>query len=229
MTLFRKQLLMLILMLTASGLAAALRPTDLLAKHQAPFDLQALIPNAFADWREEPQALAMVVDPQQQELIGRIYKQTLSRTYVNSKGERVMLSLAYGEDQRDSMQLHYPEVCYPAQGFVLEANQAGMLATGYGEIPVRRLITANGNRTEPITYWTLIGDRVVLGGISSKLVQMSYGLKGFIPDGLLFRVSSINGDATAAYRLQENYVRSLMAAMPLSSRSRLIGNMQSTH
>ena len=33
------------------------------------------------------------------------------------RGRQIMLSIAYGEDQRDGMKLHYPEVCYPAQGF----------------------------------------------------------------------------------------------------------------
>jgi len=66
------------------------------------------------DWREDPQRIVQVVDPQTRELLDKLYSETLSRTYVNANGYRIMLSLAYGSDQRDSLQVHKPEVCYPA-------------------------------------------------------------------------------------------------------------------
>ena len=34
-----------------------------------------------------------------------------------------MLSIAYGKNQSDALQLHKPEICYPAQGFTLLAKQ----------------------------------------------------------------------------------------------------------
>jgi hypothetical protein len=39
---------------------------------------------------------------------------------VNAGGSRIMLSFAYGGDQHGSLLAHNPEVCYPAQGFVLK-------------------------------------------------------------------------------------------------------------
>jgi EpsI family protein len=223
----RKQIVVLGLMLATSGLAYALRPTELLAHRQAPVNLATLVPTAFGEWREEPRTQAMVVDPSQQATLDKIYQQTLSRTYINADGERVMLSLAYGEDQRDSMQVHYPEVCYPAQGFSLKSDATERLATGYGEVMVRRLMTTQGSRSEPVTYWIVIGDRAVLGGLASKLTQMRYGVHGMIPDGVLFRVSSLNADAREGYALQDRYVRSLMAALSPAARARLIGSPQS--
>src|SRR6267378_4531886 len=88
-----------------------------------------------------------------QALLDKLYSQILTRTYVNSAGYRIMLSLAYGSDQRGSLQAHKPEVCYPAQGFALQANEAASIATSYGAIPVRRLLTSLGARKEPVTYW----------------------------------------------------------------------------
>ena len=59
-----------------------------------------------------------------------------------------MLSIAYGEDQRDSMQLHYPR-CYPAQGFD-SINRKDLLTTQFGVLPIRRLETVLGaQRYEP--------------------------------------------------------------------------------
>ncbi|SDH35968.1 MULTISPECIES: exosortase-associated protein EpsI, B-type [unclassified Duganella] len=223
MTVWRRNLVLMVLMVLASGLAAAWRPTEKLVTGRPPVSLSALVPASFGEWREEPQTVAMVVDPQQQATIDKIYQQTLSRTYINRDGERIMLSLAYGDDQRDSMQLHYPEVCYPAQGFQLRSNERGVLDTGAGVIPVRRLMATLAGRSEPVTYWTLIGEHAVMGGTSTKLAQIRYGLHGKIPDGLLFRVSSFNADPAAGHALQERYVRSMVAALSPEARVKLIG------
>ncbi|MCP2821205.1 EpsI family protein, partial [Salmonella enterica subsp. enterica serovar Typhimurium] len=78
-------------------------------------------------------------------------------------------------------------------GFQVTSNRKGTLDTGLGLIPVRRLEThLSQNRFEPITYWTTIGSQALIGGATKKLAEMRYGLKGEIPDGLLFRISSID-------------------------------------
>ena len=134
-----------------------------------------------------------------------------------------MLSIAYGSDQRGGLQAHKPEVCYPAQGFLLRKNVAGTLATAAGEIPVRRLYTTLGNRHEPVTYWFTIGDRAVEGKLQKRLVELSFGLTGRIPDGMLFRVSSIDPDEARAYRMQDDFVRQLLDSVPPPARKRLAG------
>lgn len=163
MKLWVRNIVLLILMLAASGLALALRPTQKIADHGPAMNLDAVIPRTFGEWREEQRQSAPIVDPQQQEMINKIYTQTLSRTYVNADGYRIMLSMAYGDDQRDSMQMHYPEVCYPAQGFSLQSKQRGTLVTSSGSIPVTRILTNLAQRNEPVTYWTTVGDTVFQG------------------------------------------------------------------
>jgi EpsI family protein len=210
-------------MLAASGLEFALRPTQKIAEQGPPMDLETMIPRTFGDWREEQQNSTQIVDPQQQEMIDKIYTQTLSRVYVNSGGYRIMLALAYGDDQRDAMQTHYPEVCYPAQGFSLKDKQRGTLATANGSIPVTRIMTNLGQRHEPVTYWTTVGDQVVGGGIQKKLAEMSYGLNGKIPDGMLIRVSSIDTEAANAYRIQGVFADQMLSALAPMHRERLNG------
>jgi len=136
-----------------------------------------------------------------------------------------MVSLAYGEDQRDGMQLHYPEVCYPAQGFMLQSQQRGVLEVVPGQqIQVKRLATQLGSsRRESVTYWTLLGDKTFSGGIAKKLAEMQYGMAGYIADGLLFRVSSIEPDPQDGYTLHETFSRDMMAGLPAEVRQRLIG------
>lgn len=211
-------------MFAASGLALALRPTQKISD-QGGIDLETMIPRAFGDWRELSQNSVQIVDPQQQEMIDSIYTQTLSRTYVNTQGYRIMLSIAYGEDQRDAMQTHYPEVCYPAQGFSLQDKKNGTLTTESGLIPVTRLLTNLGQRHEPVTYWTTVGDRVVRNGIQKKLAEMSYGLNNKIPDGMLIRVSSIDGETTNAYAMQMEFADRMLGALTPEYRKKLNGNL----
>jgi len=224
--LWLRNVLLLALMLAASGLAMALRPTHKIADQRPELELQTMIPKAFGDWREELVSSAQIVDPQQKALIDRIYKQTLARTYVNPEGYRVMLSIAYGSDQSDSMQVHKPEVCYPAQGFALQNKEAGSLAISTGVIPVTRILATLGQRSEPVTYWTTIGDQVVQSGINKKLVEMSYGLTGRIPDGMLIRVSSIDTETSEAYEMQGRFSAQMLEALAPEYRQRLIGNLQ---
>jgi EpsI family protein len=212
-------------MLAASGLALALRPTQKIADAGPAVNLEVMIPRHFGDWHEEQQKTVQMVDPQQQEMIARTYTQTLSRTYINTSGYRIMLAIAYGDDQRDSMQMHYPEVCYPAQGFALVDKRKGALTTASGTIPITRLLTNLGQRSEPVTYWTIIGDTVFEGGLQKKIAEMSYGLGGKIPDGMLIRVSSIDPDESKAYEIQAQFANQMLSALTPEDRQKLNGGL----
>lgn len=219
-----KHLIVGLCMFAAAGLALALKPTHKIADAGPKVDLETLIPETFGDWKIDATITPLIANPEQEAMINKIYSQTLTRTYVNVRGERVMLSIAYGGDQSDNMAVHKPEVCYPAQGFQILKNPAIVsFATGEGSIPVKRLVAGQGRRIEPITYWTTVGDTVEVSGLKWKLQQLKYGLTGKIPDGLLFRVSSIQTDETAAYRIQDDFTREMLQAMSPQARERIVG------
>ena len=46
---------------------------------------------------------------------------------------------------------------------------------------------------------------------------------GQIPDGLLFRVSSIDKDANRAFAMQQKFTADMMAAVPVETRRQLSG------
>lgn len=218
-----RNIILLVLMLASAGLAVAIRPTQKIADHGPKVVLETMIPHAFGEWQEEKQSGTQIVDPQTKEMLDKIYSQTLSRTYVNGSGYRVMLSIAYGNDQSDSMQVHKPEVCYPAQGFTLQNKELGTLDIGNGQIPVTRILTTLGQRREPVTYWITVGNRVTQTGLQKKIIEMSYGLNGQIPDGMLFRVSSIDIESNSAFKLQGDFVKSLLSSVDSNIRDRLTG------
>jgi EpsI family protein len=213
----RTSLVLAALMGAASVGAIVAKPDRRVAQERPAISLESLVPRQFGEWREEPQRAAQVVNPQTRELLDKLYSEVLSRIYVNASGYRIMVSVAYGSDQRGGLQAHKPEVCYPAQGFLVHRNELGRVATARGEIPVRRLYTTLGQRKEPLTYWFTVGDTVVQGKTQKRIVDMAFGLTGRIPDGLLFRVSSIDGDGPRAYEMQARFIdQMLQAASPVA-------------
>lgn len=208
--------LSLALMLTALS-AVGLTPQRLLADSKRIPDLETLIPNQFGDWRHEEWTDKLLVKPRLKAGAHYPHTQVLTRTYVNGAGERVMFFISYGSNQiGQEFQEHRPEFCYRAQGFtLLEATDARLSLDTQG-LNVRQLVAQQNLRIEPITYWMTIGDLATLPGIPRKIEQLRYGLRGQIPDGMLVRVSSLNPDKEAAFRLHAQFVADLQRALPAS-------------
>jgi EpsI family protein len=206
-----------------TALTAALTPKQKIADAKANFSLDTMIPTRFAGWTVDASVVPLAPEPSQKEMIAALYDQTLSRTYVNAQGQRVMLSIAYGGDQSKQLQLHLPEVCYVAQGFDMLNNRADRLTTSFGTVPVKRLVARQNTRNEPITYWVTIGDKAVMSGVEQKLSRLMYGLSGRIPDGMLVRVSTIGTDEAGAYALQDRFVNEMLGALDSNGRARLLG------
>jgi EpsI family protein len=211
------------LMVVASVTAAVIRPSPRDPNLPPSIVLEKVVPRQFGQWQEAPQRVLQVVNPQTQELLDKLYSQTLTRTYVNSRGYMVMLSIAYGDDQRGGLQAHMPEVCYPAQGFRLESTLAHVLNTPFGSIPGKRLLTTLGGRKEPVTYWFAMGQQAVQGRWQRRLVEIRLGLTGQVPDGLLVRVSSVDPESARAFEAQEAFIRDLLSALPPGDRTKLAG------
>ena len=200
-------------------------PTRRMAALRGPFKLADLVPSSFGPWQVDTRAAGGIVNPQTEAVLNKLYSQMLDRVYVDDRGRSIMLSIAYGADQADDdVQLHYPEVCYPAQGFRVKANRVERLTMPEGDIKVRRLETQFGDsRFEPVTYWTIIGDQQSLGGWDRKIAEIRHGLHGEIVDGLLFRVSNIDRNARQGFDLQDGFVKNIIAAMTPQARKQLAG------
>lgn len=218
-----RMLVIALLMLAGAGLALAMKPTQKIADTREKPALDAMIPRQIGEWKIDTSIVPIEPSPEVRAQLDKIYNQTLSRTYVNPAGQRVMLSIAYGGDQSDSMQVHKPEVCYAAQGFEVFDAVGGTLFTQYGELPVKRIMALQGNRNEPITYWVVVGDKAVLSGMKQKFAQLSYGFTGKVPDGFLVRVSSIDRDRQGAYQQQEEFIKAMLGAMSETNRARIAG------
>lgn len=217
-------LLIGMVMLAAAALALVLTPRQNLADQGLTISLETMIPKQFGEWKLEEAITSVIVSPDVQALLDKIYNQTLTRNYVNEKGERIMLSIAYGNDQSYSNQVHRPEMCYPAQGFEIRSMSKDSIDFSGAKLPVMKLVATQGPRIEPITYWVMIGDSVVRGNWEQHIARLKYGLTGKIPYGILIRVSTISANESQSYRTQEHFVRDMLGAMSAQDRKALTGN-----
>lgn len=214
------------LLIVVSFAAPFFVATTYIAETETRYNLNDTIPAEFADWKAVATNSASIINPEQNELIDKLYSQNFSRTYANSKGDVIMLAIAYGRDQRKDTQLHYPEVCYRAQGFSVSDVNKYFISLNQKEVPIKRLVAETINRIEPITYWTTLGNKVVNGGVESRMLKLKYGLNKKIPDGLLFRVSNIssnNSDIQYSYTIHDKFIMDLFSTLNPSYQTWLAG------
>ena len=214
-----------VLMVLTGVLTKAMTPAITFSDQEAKINLETLIPNEFGNWKIVHSTSAIIVNPDDQDLLNKIYNQTLSRTYINSEGKQVMLSIAYGRDQSSDLQVHRPEICYTTNGFDVSNMSKTSVDTFVGRIPVMQLVAKQGNRNEPITYWIRVGDSLTRGWIEQKIASVGYGFTGKMPDGLLFRISTISSDEQDSYRIQQSFLTTLLQAVRSEDRHWLVGQL----
>lgn len=214
-----------VLMVGAWVAAEAMKPTHRLSELREPIRLEAQVPTAFGDWREDRSMVPVLPNPELQAKLDVLYSQLLARTYINSRGERIMLSIAYGSDQSsEATAVHRPEFCYSAQGFRVRGAGEAQISIEGKPLRVQRLVAAMPPRIEPITYWVTLDQVATLPGLDRKLAQLRYGLKGEIPDGMLVRVSNIGSDEARSFELQQQFLTQLRSALPPAVAPRYFGS-----
>jgi EpsI family protein len=206
-----------------AAMAHLTKPTVFMADTLGKPNLETVFPKQFGTWRIDTSMPMILPSPDTQALLNSIYNQTLTRTYVNDEGSRIMLSVAYGGDQSDGTRAHLPEVCYPAQGFQITSNFTSHLNLAGRDVATRQLMATQGLRNEPITYWLVVGDRVTVSRTDQKLAQFRLGLKGLIPDGMLVRVSSIDPDMAHGYQVQKGFLTDMAATFAEPAKDRVFG------
>lgn len=214
------------LMLAAAGAAYALKPTHILADDKPPMLLDQIVPTSFGGWQLDPSIVPVTVDPTVQAQLDSLYSQTLNRTYINARGERILMSIAYGKNQNSqSTAAHRPEFCYTAQGFHVEDKGYSTVALKNHQLRTVQLVADKDERIEPITYWVTLNEEATVPGVDRKLAQLRYGLQGKIVDGMLFRISSFSDSkATVDYSSHQRFLLDLEKALAADMKPRFFGS-----
>jgi len=213
-------------MLACTIFAWGLTPQEKWFEHLGTPQFEQIIPPSFSDWKQVSDVNNMlIVNPEQREALDNLYTQIVSRTYVQqSTGRRLMLSLAYGDNQTFSKLLHRPESCYSSQGFKIQSLHAEQMLANSKPIEVQRMTAQLSNRQEQVSYFIRIGDRVISGPThNANMARMHMGFKGYVADGLLFRVSEISDDDNSSHQLQDQFINDLLKTLRIEEQAMLIG------
>lgn len=182
-----------------------------------------LLPKTFGAW--ESQTADGLVRPETEgRLAAQLYSEIVSRIYAHREsGAEVMMLIAYGDTQSDLLQLHRPESCYPAVGFRLTKSvPIEVVRVGRAVVPGREVVAEKGERLESILYWTRLGEFLPASGGEQQTARLKTALKGFVPDGALFRFSVI-GEGEAAVAVLRDFIGGLLSAVKPEARPALIG------
>lgn len=219
-----------VVILGAAVMAKVLEPRELMARSAASPSLEQVIPKQFGRWRLVPDIAPVVpADPdayvEADARSGRIYSQEVGRGYTDGDGHIVMLLVAYGPVQNYRLKAHRPELCYTAAGFRISGKNEAALTFRKGGGPIRmtRLIAERESRFEPISYWMRVGNDISNGVVDRQIIRLKYGLRGLIPDGALIRISTIGLPEDASFKLQDQFIRDLLAAIPPSELRFFVG------
>ncbi|WP_397400052.1 exosortase C-terminal domain/associated protein EpsI [Phenylobacterium sp.] len=217
------------LLLGALCFSGAIAGTALKPRHEVRLltsgKLADVVPRAFGDWNSEDVGDPYAVNGEGT-LSAKLYNELLVRQYVNVKtGASVTLLMAYGGRQSDELQLHRPEVCYPAFGFNLTRNEPTSLKISNSvSVPARRLAAEAEGRVESIIYWSRMGELLPQDGGQQRSARLNIAMQGIIPDGLLSRFSMTGNDPKKEWLAIERFVAELIGAVAPARRNALIGS-----
>jgi EpsI family protein len=224
-----------LLLVVASGLAYALRPSPVVDLRDV--ELERQIPTAFGQWREVRTGLMQIdlaprgENGEQEATLVYPYDRTLTRVYQRADGQVVMLALAWGSKQRQEIKVHRPELCYAGQGFhVIEWEKFPLQLSSSANLIATRMVTKGASRLEPVTYWIRTGNTISQSSWQSRFEILKEGVHGRIQDGILVRVSQAlphSASAAGSYQVQESFLQELYAAVDASGKRLLIGNRPS--
>ncbi|MDH5547883.1 MAG: EpsI family protein [Gammaproteobacteria bacterium] len=207
-----------------------LKPTPSTKDYGNSFKLEELIPSKFDGWREITinDLTIGLLNTDQNKDVDKLYDQTFFRNYSNEDGQVITLAIAYGRLQTPDLLIHRPESCYTAQGFKVLAMEEESLLIDSINVPVRKMLTKNNLRIEPVTYFIRIGNDRVNDSVKMKLAIFKNGLKGDIPDGLLFRVSSFSNSKVSQsgqYAIHDKFIEDMYSNMGDFERSIIFGGV----
>lgn len=210
----------------ALGTAEWLRPRTFLRLLPDGTPLERVIPKNFPGWVQGGKG-DIVIPRSEGTLASKLYTEQLARTFrpagATDDSEEIMLLAAYGKAQSDSLQLHRPEVCYPANGFTIAQRRFTDLSVAGHTIPAVFLTAVGGNRVEDIIYWTRLGRELPRTASEQQSVRLRAAMRGYIGDGLLMRASTVRTGDTPAYDLLRRFMIDLVNAVAPVNRPALIG------
>lgn len=211
----------------ALGGAEYLRPRRSLKLLRDGETMAEVIPGGFSGW-SIGEGGDIVIPETPGSLASRLYSDRVARTYRRDGTDQVddvMLLAAYGAAQSDLLQLHRPEVCYPAVGFTITERRLASLplATGVA-VPAVLLSAQAGGRVEDVAYWTRLGDDLPQTGSDQRWARLRAAMAGYVGDGVLVRASMVRLGDQPSYPVLQQFLSQMVMGTAAKDRAALIGS-----
>lgn len=173
---------------------------------------QRMIPEKVGGWTSRRSAeLVLPAEDEQQD---KLYENLETRIYEGDGLPSMMLLIAYSSIQQNDVHVHRPEVCYPAAGFPIIQSKPAEIDFGPTKVYARELLADRGGLTERILYWVRVGNYFPIGWAEQRLMMAVSNAKGIMPDGLLFRVSTIEEADRFSSQVLETFTKAFVDASP---------------
>lgn len=217
----RRAMLIGTALLGVGGVAMARQPAPV-ASRVLQDALEKMIPLRVGDWAYRD--ASGIVLPPPDATSDSLYNGVVTRSYALPGRAPIMLLVAYSNVQDGMLQVHRPEVCYPAGGYSLSPTQVQDVPNGMGGVIPANSFSADGvSRTEQVLYWTRIGNLFPTRWIDQRIAVVRANIDGIIPDGVLVRVSTLAPDMASAQADLMGFAAQLIKAAPPTARRLMIG------
>lgn len=220
----RRSLIAGALLAGAGVVANSRRPDEPFRMLPSRPQLNPLFPFKVGDW--DYQTSSGLILPPPDQLRDRLYNAIITRYYTARNQLPVMMLVAYNGVQDGMLQVHRPEVCYPAAGYTIEQEQLIHLDAGRGAVvPGHYLSTRSISRHEQLIYWTRIGNDFPIQWWQQHWAVAKENLKGRVPDGVLIRFSTAAPDDKTAISTLRNFIDHLFTQLGSDARRLLFGEI----
>lgn len=211
-------------LIIGAGLAAIgglyyLRAPVPLAKPVDQASFSAAIPEQVAGWTSR-KSQEVVLPPQDDS--NELYENLETRIYEGPGLPSIMLLIAFSSTQQNDIQVHRPEVCYPASGFPILWTRPKQISWASTSLSGRELLADRGGARERILYWVRVGNAFPTSWAEQRLTMAAQNLQGGVPDGALFRVSAIEEPDNPRSEAIMNFIEAFLAEVPPNFRDSVL-------
>jgi len=172
---------------------------------------RAGIPERVGGWRSRKAAELVLPALDEGD---KLYENLETRIYEGRGLPAMMVLVAYSSVQQNDIQVHRPEVCYPAAGFPIVSSEETMLAFGRWSAEAREVVADRGGLFERVIYWVRVGDQFPTSWIDQRLAMAAANLKGTIPDGVLVRISTLEEPGSSTSSDIKTFIDAFLRASP---------------
>lgn len=205
--------------LAAAGALSYLVAPKAVAKPIEQATFFSAIPDRIGGWTSR-KSQEIVLPPLDES--NKLYENQETRIYEGVGLPSVMLLISYSSVQQNDVQVHRPEVCYPASGFPVISAGPTQISYRCREFAGRELLADRGGLHERVIYWIRVGNSFPTTWRDQRINMALANLSGSVPDGVLFRVSTIEEPGKSTSTILRTFIEKFLANVAPSFRQAVL-------